>query len=127
MSATSDELTLMRMAIGDTGTPPVFTDEELQLFWTDAATVHSVSTARRAVRFQVVVDALETLMADAAKRVSYKQNASTESLSDVFKHLKELHAKHQAKLAAEVAATRGAMKIGTMEKKPSRLREWPDS
>lgn len=126
MSATSDELTLIRMAIGDTSSA-TFSDSELQALWTDVATDYNTSTERKLIRYQVVIDAIEVIMVDAAKRTTYRAGSSQENLSDVFKHLKELHDRWSAKLSKATAATKSSARIGTLYKKPSRLKEWPDA
>jgi len=125
MAATASDLTLIRLAIGDTSSV-TFTDAELQVLWTAAAEDYNATTETRLIQLQVVVDAIESIMADAAKRVSYRANSSSENLSDVFTHLKALHEKHTAKLEAAKATSKGAVRIGTLKKVPSRLKEWPD-
>jgi hypothetical protein len=126
MAATADELTLIRFAIGDTA-ETVFTDAELQLLWTDVAGDFSESTQRKIIRLQVVVDAIETLMVDAAKQVNYRANQASENLSDIYNHLKDLHARHQAKLAEAKAQEMSSVRVGVMRKVPLRVKERPDA
>lgn len=126
MAATATELSLIRMAIGDTS-ETVFTDDELQALWTDAAGDYSESTQRKVIRCQVVVDAIEALMVDAAKQVSYKANQASENLSDIYNHLKDLHARHMAKLAEAKRKEMSSARTGVMKRVPVRVKEYPDA
>jgi hypothetical protein len=126
MSATATELTLIRMYIGDSDSN-VFTDAELQAFWADADAKHT-TTDRRVLRIQVEVDALSAIMADAAKRVSYRSNESSENMSDVFKHLATLKGQREKELSDALSnATGGSTRVGRPKRKPRRTKEWPDA
>ncbi len=123
MPASAEQLAVIRLKIGDSGVV-VFTDPELNALWDDAALGHE---DERVILQQTVVDALEALLADSAKRVTYRQNESQENLSDVFKHLEKLHSKHQARLTSLLESTQSVARLGHMKPTPSRLKEYPDA
>lgn len=71
--------------------------------------------------------ALQGILASSAKLTSYKQNESSESLSDVFKHLKELLKVWEDKTTDAVAAGgSGAARFGSVRRKPATVREYPE-
>lgn len=71
--------------------------------------------------------ALQGILASAAKLTSYKANESTENLSDVFKHLKELLKLWEDKTTDAVgAAGSGAARFGGIRRKPAAVREYPE-
>lgn len=71
--------------------------------------------------------ALQGILASSAKLTSYKQNESSESLSDVFKHLKELLKVWEDKTTDAVAAGgSGAARFGSVRRKPAAVREYPE-
>jgi hypothetical protein len=118
---------MIRLAVGDSA-EAVFSDAEIQAVWADAGTVYDEAARKRIVRQQVVVDLLEALTVDSARRVTYKQNDSSENLSDVSKRLESLLKTQQAKLAALIEADLGAgVRMGTATRIPSRDKEYPDA
>ncbi len=71
--------------------------------------------------------ALQGILASSAKLTTYKQNESTENLSDVFKHLKELLKLWEGKTTDAVAAGgSGAARFGSVRRKPATVREYPE-
>lgn len=71
--------------------------------------------------------ALQGILANSAKLTSYKQNESTENLSDIFKHLKELLKVWEDKTTDAVgAAGSGAARFGGVRRKPAPVREYPE-
>lgn len=86
--------------------------------YTDAA---AMTAATRVI-------AIRRLLASASKLVSYRQNNSQESASDVFKHLRELLDLWQGELDDAVAAGSavGVARFGGMRRKPKLIREYPD-
>lgn len=71
--------------------------------------------------------ALQGILANSAKLTSYKQNESTENLSDIFKHLKELLKLWEDKVTDAVAAAgSGAARFGSVRRKPATIREYPE-
>lgn len=122
MSASQLDINLIRMRIGDSA-GDVFTEPELQALWTEAAETY---TETADLRVATIVAAIEVLQADAAKRVTYKMNESSESESDIFKHLTALKKQWEAKLTAQRRSRLGSVRVGRAAPKPSRLKEWPD-
>lgn len=82
------------------------------------------STAKFA---QACLYGIRTLKADAAKQVTYKQNLSTENLSDLFKHLDALQKDFEADLEDALKSAVGAVRLGSMKKKPLREKDVPGS
>lgn len=87
--------------------------------YTDAA---AMTAATRVI-------AIRRLLASSAKLVSYRQNNSQESASDVFTHLKQLLSLWQGELSDAIssASTVGTAKFGGLRSKPKRIREYPGS
>lgn len=71
--------------------------------------------------------AIRGLLASSAKLTSYKQNESSESLSDVFKHLQELLKHWSGEVDEAIRANSGAARFGSVRRKPARVREYPES
>jgi hypothetical protein len=72
--------------------------------------------------------AIQGLLASSAKLVSYRQNQSSENASDVFEHLTRLLSLWEQKTAdAQKLAGNGAARFGATGKKPTRIREYPNS
>lgn len=87
--------------------------------YTDAATIKA----------ETRVIALQRFLASSAKLTTYRQNASSENVSDVFKHLKDLlklweERRDKAVASASLAAGSGA-RFGRTTRKPARVRELP--
>lgn len=75
------------------------------------------------------VIAIRRLLASSAKLTTYRQNNSSENMSDVFKHLQDLLGLWQGELDKAVTAGSavGAARFGGMRRKPAAIREYPDS
>ena len=72
--------------------------------------------------------AIQGILASSARLTSYKQNESSENLSDVFKHLRDLLAIWEAKVEDAIAAaasSSGAARFGGIRRKPAKVREYP--
>lgn len=82
MALTADGLARLRRLIGDTGSEPAFSDGELNTIYTD----NNEDMAR------TIVECLDVLLADAAKRVSYRQGQSFQDDNKLFEHLLKLRA-----------------------------------
>jgi hypothetical protein len=111
----------------DTGTDATsLPDAEIDAIYEDGESKYSDATSADAYARVVV---FRRLMAQAAPRTSYKQNQSTESLSDMFKAYADLLKQWESALAEAViaASTSGAARWGGMKKKPTRLKEFPDA
>ena len=121
--ATELDYNRLRRDIGvdDTTLP----DEEAEALFVEAG--ERYADAGTAASYTRVL-ALQGILASAAKLHSYKQNESTENLSDVFKHLKELLAIWEAKVSDAVTAaagSSGAARFGGVRRKPAQVREYP--
>jgi gas vesicle protein len=71
---------------------------------------------------------LQGILADSARLTTYKQNESTENLSDIFKHLKELLKVWEDKVTdaiASAAGSSGAARFGSVRRKPATIKEYP--
>lgn len=99
-----------------------FPDDEVDDIFEEAQESYSDSAAYTAY---TRVIALRRLLASAAKRTSYVQNQSSENLSDVFKHLKQLLDLWQGELGGAVGGTIGAVKLGGTRRKFKTIREYP--
>ncbi len=126
MSASGTDITMIRYAIADTALPPAFDDDILQVFWADAL-IHYPSGDALILREQVIVTCLDAIMADSAKKVTYRQNTQSENLSDITKHLKSLKAEHVAKLDELDRRGKLATRMAVTRRVPTTIREYPDS
>lgn len=92
---------------------------EAEETYTDAATIYA----------DVRVIALRRIWASSAKLTSYRQNATTEDLSDVFKHLGQLlnYWEGQREAAVLASSTSSAARFGSMRQKPARIKEYPNA
>ncbi|MCZ2099714.1 MAG: hypothetical protein LC121_26320 [Anaerolineae bacterium] len=98
------------------------TDPEIDEIFARATEQHGDDLA--AVDAAARVLAIQQLMAGAAKRADYGQNASSEKRSQVFDHLTRLRAIYEADLQAALG---GAVAYGKLRRKPSRIEEYPDA
>ncbi|KAB2861022.1 MAG: hypothetical protein K8L91_07935 [Anaerolineae bacterium] len=125
MPATAQQISDFREDIGDVGSPPIFDDDAVNRIYDRAIAAYSDAETYEA---EMRVIGIRQLLADAAKRVSYKQNQSSENMSDVFKHLKQLLDLWQGiRDDAASASSGGGAVWGSLRKKPSRSYEVPDS
>ncbi len=125
MPATEQQISDFREDIGDVGSPPIFDDTAINRIYDRAMAAYS-DTATYEAEMRVL--GIRQLLADAAKRVSYKQNQSSENMSDVFKHLKQLLELWQAiRDDAASASSGGGAAWASLKKKPARSYEVPDS
>jgi hypothetical protein len=110
----------------DTGTDETsLPDEDAEDIFDEAGEKYSDSaTASSFTRVLVI----QSLLSSAAKMHTYKQNESTENLSDVFKHLRDLLAIWEAKTEDAITAaagSSGAARFGGLRRKPAKVREYP--
>ncbi len=125
MPATASQLTLIRLQIADTGTPPAFSDAEINALWDIALLTYS-SAAQLSAQTRIYL--LDGLLADSAKRVTYEQNQSKEQLSDVFKNLLNLRKIAVADLGeATSAAVSPVMLATTRRARPTRKKDVPSA
>src|SRR5690606_23162608 len=83
--ATADQRGRLRRDVGATADSRP--DPECDAIYAEAAEEYPEGAAQDA---QARVIALRAILASSAKLVTYRQNASSESASDVFKHLSQL-------------------------------------
>lgn len=124
--ATVTQRTRFRNDIGDSLTSPAFSDAEIDDLYTRATEQNITDT--ESVETFTRWKGYEQLLANAAKRASYMQNQSSERLSDIFKHLKDMLNYWKKRYDDAVAADNGGVIAwGAPRKKPTRLVEYPDS
>lgn len=121
--ATSEQRQRLRDDIG--ATEDSLFDYEADDIFAEAGESHADAAAIKAA---TRVIAIRRLLASSAKLTSYRQNASQESASDVFKHLQWLLGYWEDKLAKAVkaASPSGAARFGRTGQRPSRRKEYPD-
>jgi hypothetical protein len=109
----------------DTGSNEhVFDPDEVDDIFTEAGESYSDTAALTAY---TRVIGIRRLLASSAKLTTYRQNQSSENLSDVFKHLKELLSFWQDEVAAADGLSSGSKaRFGGVRRKPSRIVEYPD-
>lgn len=119
--ATDSERTRLRADIG--ANEYSLPDEEADDIFTEAGETY---TGTAALNAYARVIALRRLLASSAKLTTYKQNQTTENLSDVFGHLKELLAHWQGEVTAATATGQSVVKFGRPRVIPRRIAEFPD-
>lgn len=125
MPATPSQITLIRMQTADTATPPAFSDAEINLLWDVAAEIYSANSQ---ILIQTKIYMFDGLLADAAKRVNYKQNQSSENLSDIFKHLLELRKLALADLESATNGVVSPVQLATTRRaRPTRAKDVPSA
>lgn len=98
------------------------TDAEIDDAFARAGAQYGDNSA--AVEAAARVVAIQQLLAGAAKRADYGQNASSEKRSQVFDHLMRLRAIYEANVQAALG---GGVEFGGLRRKPSRIEEYPDA
>lgn len=125
MPASASQLMLIRLQIADTGTPPAFSDAEINALWDIAMLTYSSDGQLIA---QTRVYLLDGLLADSAKRVTYEQNQSKEQLSDIFKNLLNLRKIAVEDLAVATSAAVSPVMLATTRKaRPTRKKDVPNA
>lgn len=120
--ATATERERLRQDVGANST--ALSDADADEIYTEAAETYTDSATINAYTRTI---AIRRLLASSARLTSYKQNESTENLSDVFKHLKELLKLWEGKTTDAVAAGgSGAARFGSVRRKPATVREYPE-
>lgn len=84
-------------------------------------------TTAAAIEAYARVIAIQRLLASSAKRTTYRQNQSSENLSDVFKHLQELLKHWQGELTKAKASGQSVASFGRPRAIPQRIAEFPDA
>lgn len=123
--AYTDYYNWVRRKTGDNST--TLPDEALAPLFTDVSTIDRPGAGEKVVAWAVVIDRLQYLKADAAKKVDYKSGESSESLSQLYKHLDDLLEDAEVGLAKAVSDDAGSIiRIAKTRRKPTRLKEYPD-
>jgi hypothetical protein len=88
--ATEAQYKAFRFNVGDTSTPPAFTDEVIDDIFLNIETNYpGVSLLR--LETLTTLKGLEALLAGSVTLVNYKQNQASESLSDIMGNLLDLY------------------------------------
>jgi hypothetical protein len=111
-----------RADIGDNGTPPAFSDADIDRLFVRAGVAY---TDDPTIEAEVRILGIMQLMGDAAKLVNYKQNESSESQSDIFKHLEKMLDIWKKNRDTLIGAASSAVRLGTTRKKPTRNKSVP--
>ena len=106
------------------GCQATFSDDYIDELFAEAGEMYpDAATASAYAR----VLALEALYAGSVKMTSYKQNESSESLSDLSKQIKGLLDYWQGKTDLAIAAGgAGAARFGSTRRRPAIVREYPN-
>lgn len=109
----------------DTGTNEnVFDPEEVDDIFVEAGEGYDDTAALTAA---TRVIGIRRLLANAAKLTTYRANQSSENLSDVFEHLKELLGFWQDEVTTADGLSSGSKaRFGGLRRKPARIKEYPD-
>lgn len=121
--ATELEINRLRRDVGASET--TLPDEDAEALFVEAG--ERYTDAGTAASYTRVL-ALQGILASAAKLTSYKANESSESLSDVFRHLTQLLSIWEAKVSdaiTDAAGSSGAARFGGLRRKPAKVREYP--
>jgi gas vesicle protein len=125
MAVTQTQIDRLRR---DTGTDETsLPDEDIQDIF-DEADEKYTDTATAAAYTRVLT--IQSLLASSARLATYRQNESSENLSDIFKHLKELLKVWEEKTDDAITAaagSSGAARFGSVRRKPATIREYPGS
>lgn len=116
-----------RLAVGDPGgATPVFSSDEIDTFFDEAAETYPDASARAQFCY-AVIQGLNSLRARYAPHVNYTANAASENLSDIAKQYGQMIADWTKKLETALAESLPAVRWGSTRSFPSREEEWPDA
>jgi hypothetical protein len=101
------------------------TDAEIDDVFARASAQYTENPA--AVEAAARVMTIQQLLAGAAKRADYGQNASSEKRSQVFDHLMRLRAIYEADLQMALDGGQPSVAWGGLRRKPTRVEEYPDA
>jgi hypothetical protein len=104
MSATIEQRAYFRDSVGDNGEPPAFDDPEIDTIY-DELGVDYPNASNPELANRAVLRGIRILLVNAAKLVTYKQNQTTETSSDIYKHLRDLYDLYKDELTIEIAAS----------------------
>jgi len=100
MAITDAQRARLRRLIGDTGSTQAFTDAELDTIFSDSGDDLEIA----------VVECFDVLLADAAKRVTYRQGQSMQDDNKLFEHLLKL----RDQWAERAGVGKGAIETGVL-------------
>jgi len=124
MPITSTEAKLIRRKTADTATS--FPDEDVDLLFDDAESIYS-DYSRDVILQAVLVARLEELWTASISSVSYKENESSENLSDIAKMLEKRKQDAETRLKELISKeTPVALRTAVMKRIPTRSRTFPD-
>lgn len=106
-----------RADIGDTATPPAFTDPELARLYERAGEAYD----------RAVLLAFDQLLSGAAKFASYTQNQMQEKKSEIFNNLLKLRTLWAGKVdtADKATAAGQQVRLAGLTRQPKRLKDAP--
>jgi hypothetical protein len=84
-------------------------------------------TAAGQIKAAARVIAIQRLLASSAKMASYKQNQSSENLSDIFGHLERLLAYWDGQIGKATSSGQPSAKFGRTRRIPRHIAEFPDA
>jgi hypothetical protein len=84
-------------------------------------------TAAGQIKAAARVIAIQRLLASSAKMASYKQNQSSENLSDIFGHLESLLAYWDGQISKATSSGQSSANFGRTRVIPRRIVEFPDA
>ena len=123
MPATETQIARFRRYFNDTD-EAVFDDDEINDIFDEVA--EYVTGNDRLTMVEAKIMGVDNLLMDAAKRVSYKKNATTENESDIFKHLKQMRDLLVADRASlETLAAGSAIRMAKTKVVPARKKDVP--
>lgn len=127
MAATTIEINRLRRQLGaDAESLP---DAEIADLFSEAEATY-LGYARDVVFAAVRLQAWRDMMAQAAKEVTYREGSSSENLSDLMKNMRALEASYKQMLD-DAIQDHSRNKLtglwGSMNKTPTRRKEWPDA
>lgn len=123
--ATETQRERFRRYFNDTS-ETVFTDDEIDAIFEEVA--EFVTDNDRLTMVEARLIGLDMLLMDASKRVSYKQNASSENQSDIFKALKQMRdALEKERARIETLAAGAAIRVANTKRVPTRRKDVPNA
>lgn len=119
--ATSAQRSQFRRYFNDSA-GAIWSDEDIDAIYDEATEDYSDA---KLIRIQARIIGIDDLRMNAAKQVTYKQNASAENRSDIFKHLSQMRGDLVNERTALENESLGAARFKPLGKR-SKYREYPD-
>lgn len=116
-----------RNAVGDPGgANPVFDDTVIDDYFAQAEEKYPDESSEVHLAYAITLG-FENLLAQSAHQVTYKANASTESLSHMFDHYRNMLSYWRGRLATALTDDLPSVMWGSMDKTPRTDVEYPDA